>query len=251
MAGHSHSANIARRKGAVDKKRGKVFSKISSLIIVAARVGGGDPDMNLRLRYSIEAARAANMPKDTIERAIKKGTGSKDGDWEELVYEGYAPGGSALMVSCLTDNRHRTAPDVKHLFDKHHGNLGAPGSVAFLFQHRATFVVETAGRSEDQITELALEVGADDVEYDGDLAVIYAAPTEFLPVKGALDKAGVKFRSAELAYVPQSRVAITDKEVAKRLLKLVEALEDLDDVQNVFSNYDMPAEWIEELGSGS
>ncbi|MCC6409515.1 MAG: YebC/PmpR family DNA-binding transcriptional regulator [Planctomycetes bacterium] len=251
MAGHSHSANIARRKGAVDKKRGKVFSKISSLIISAARTGGGDPDMNLRLRYSIEAARAANMPKDTIERAIKKGTGSKDGDWQELVYEGYAPGGIALMVTCLTDNRHRTAPDIKHIFEKHHGNLGAPGSVAFLFQHRAMFVVETAGKNEEQITELALDVGADDIEYDNDLAVIYAAPADFLSVKAALDTRGLVFRSAELAYVPQNRIALADKDDARRILKLVEALEDLDDVQNVFANYDMPAEWLEELSPGA
>lgn len=251
MAGHSHSANIARRKGAVDKKRGKVFTKIASLIISAARQGGGDPDMNLRLRYAIEAARAANMPKDTIERAVKKGSGSKDGAWEELVYEGYAPGGVALMVGCLTDNRHRTAPDVKHIFEKAAGNLGAPGSVGFMFQHRAMFVIETAGKTEDQVTELALEIGADDVEYDGDLAVLYAAPADFIPVKSELDKRGLKFRSAELAYVPQNRVALTDKDVAKRVLKLIDALEDLDDVQHVWANYDMPPEWLDELSGGT
>jgi YebC/PmpR family DNA-binding regulatory protein len=251
MAGHSHSANIARRKGAVDAKRGKVFSKIARMIISAARHGGGDPDANLKLRYAIEAARAANMPKDTIERAVKKGSGSKDGDWLELVYEGYAPGGVALMITCLTDNRHRTAPDIKHVFDKSAGNLGSPGSVAFMFHHRAMFVIETAKRTEDQITELALEVGADDVEYDGDLAVIYAAPADFIPVKSALDKRGLAFRSAEIAYVPQNRVAIGDKEDARKLLKLIEALEDLDDVQHVYANYDMPAEWLEELSSGS
>lgn len=251
MAGHSHSANIARRKGAVDAKRGKVFSKIARAIISAARQGGADPDANLKLRYAVEAARAANMPKDTIERAIKKGSGSKEGDWQELVYEGYAPGGIALMITCLTDNRHRTAPDIKHVFEKNAGNLGSPGSVAFLFQHRAMFVIETAARSEDQVTELALEIGADDVEYDGDLAVIYAAPAEFIPVKAALDTRGLVFRSAELAYVPHNRVALADKDDAKRVLKLIEALEDLDDVQHVYANYDMPAEWLEELAAGA
>ncbi len=249
MAGHSHSANIARRKGAVDAKRGKIFSKISSLIISAARQGGGDPDMNLKLRYAIEGARAANMSKDTIERAIKRGTGAKDGEWQELVYEGYAPGGIALMVACLTDNRHRTSPDIKYAFDKGNGNLGSPGSVAFMFTHRAMFVVDTGERSEDQMTEIALEVGADDVEFDSEVTVIYAASTEFLPVKAALDKKGLVFRSAELAYVPQNRVPVADKEDARKLLKLIESLEDLDDVQHVYANYDMPAEWIEELSA--
>lgn len=250
MAGHSHSANIARRKGAVDKKRGKVFSKLSNTIISAARQGGGDPDANLKLKYAIEAARAANMSKDTIQRAIARGTGTKDGgDWQEIVYEGYAPGGIALMVTCLTDNRHRTAPDVKFIFDRGNGNLGAPGSVGFLFTLRSMYVVETGGRSEDAMTEIALEVGADDVEVDGDLAVIYAAPTEFLPVKTALEAKGLAFRSAEMAYVPGNRVPVADKEDARKVLKLIDALEDLDDVQHVYANYDMPVEWIEELSS--
>jgi YebC/PmpR family DNA-binding regulatory protein len=247
MAGHSHSANIARRKGAVDAKRGKVFSKLARAIISAARQGGGDPDANLKLRYAVDKAKAANVPKDTIERAIQRGSGSKDSDaFEEVVYEGYAPGGIALMVASLTDNRHRTSPDVKHIFDKVGGNLGAPGSVAFLFTLRSVIAVESAGKSEDQWTEVALEIGADDVEYDAETTVLYGAATAFLPLKAALEKLGVKAVQAELAYVPQNRVEVTDREVARKILKLIETLEDNDDVQNVYANYDMPAEWMAE-----
>lgn len=247
MAGHSHSANIARRKGAVDAKRGKVFSKLARAIISAARQGGGDPDANLKLRYAVDKAKAANVPKDTIERAIQRGSGSKDSDaFEEVVYEGYAPGGIALMVASLTDNRHRTSPDVKHIFDKVGGNLGAPGSVAFLFTLRSVIAVESAGKSEDQWTEVALEIGADDVEYDAETTVLYGAATAFLTMKAALEQLGVKAVQAELAYVPQNRVEVTDREVARKILKLIETLEDNDDVQNVYANYDMPAEWMAE-----
>ena len=247
MAGHSHSANIARRKGAVDAKRGKVFSKLARAIISAARQGGGDPEQNLKLKYAIEKAKAANMPKDTIERAVAKGSGALEGEQlEELTYEGYAPGGIALMVSCLTDNRKRTAPDIKHIFDRGNGSLGAPGSVAFLFDLRSTFVIEKGGRDEDQLTELALEVGADDVEVEDDAAVIYAGATDFVPVKAALDEAGVTYLSAELAYIPQNRVAVESKEDAQRVLKLIDKLEDLEDVQSVYANYDIPPEWVED-----
>ena len=165
MAGHSHSANIARRKGAVDAKRGKAFSKLSRAIISAARQGGPDPDANLKLKYAVDKARAANMPKDNIERAIQRGSGSKDdGGLEEILYEGYAPGGVALLIQILTDNRNRTAPDIRHLFDRAGGSLGAPGSVAYMFELRSLFAVERRGRDEDALTELALETGCDDVE---------------------------------------------------------------------------------------
>ncbi len=248
MAGHSHSANIARRKGAVDAKRGKTFSKLSRAIISAARQGGGDPDQNLKLKYAVDKARAANMSKDTIERAIARGTGTKDGDaFVEVVYEGYAPGGIALLVQCLTDNRHRTAPDVKLLFDRAGGALGAPGSVAFLFQLRSIFVFDRGPKSEDQWTELALEVGADDIEFEGELAVLSGPATDFPALKKSLDQRGLAARSAELAYIPQNKVAVTNKDVAAGVLRLVESLEDNEDVQNVYANYDMPAEWIEEL----
>ena len=250
MAGHSHSANIARRKGAVDAKRGKVFSKLARAIISAARQGGGDPDANLKLRYAIDKAKAANVPKDTIERAVQRGSGSKDSDaFEEVNYEGYAPGGVAILVASLTDNRHRTSPDVKHIFDRCGGNLGSPGSVAFMFQLRSVIVVESAGRTEDELTELALEVGADDVEIDGETAVLTAGATEFLSLKAALEQRGNKLLSAELAYVPQNRLPVDDKETARKVLKLIGELEDNDDVQNVYANYDMPVEWIDELSA--
>jgi YebC/PmpR family DNA-binding regulatory protein len=248
MAGHSHSANIARRKGAVDAKRGRVFSKLARAIISAARHGGGDPDLNLKLKYAVEKARAGNMPKDTIERAILRGTGELGGaEMQEVNYEGYAPGGVALLVVCLTDNRHRTAPEIKHIFERGGGNLGAPGSVAFLFELRATYAIDRAGRDEDALTELALDVGADDVEIDGETAILYAAASEYLPIKGRLEQKGCTFRSAELAYVPLNRIPVADKEEARKVLKLIETLEDVEDVQSVYANYDMPAEWIEEL----
>jgi YebC/PmpR family DNA-binding regulatory protein len=248
MAGHSHSANIARRKGAVDAKRGKVFSKLARAIISAARQGGPDPDANLKLRYAVDKAKAANVPKDTIERAIQRGSGSKDSDaFEEVIYEGYAPGGVALMVACLTDNRHRTSPDVKHMFDKVGGNMGAPGSVAFMFNFRAVIALEKGARSEDQWTEVALELGADDVEFEGETVVLYGAATAFPALKAAVDKlSDAKLLSAELAYVPQNRIPVADREDARKILKLIETLEDNDDVQNVYANYDMPAEWMAE-----
>ena len=252
MAGHSHSSNIAARKGVVDAKRGKTFSKLVNAILCSARAGGGDPEANLKLRYAIDKAKSANVPKDTILRAIAKGSGSKDGDeWEELVYEGYAPGGVALMASCLTNNRHRTAPDIKHLFERGGGNLGSPGSVAFLFELRSMYIVDRKDRDEDALTEVALDVGADDVELDGDAAVIYAKATEFLPMKALLESRGESFLSAEMAYVPANRVQVTDKEDARKLLKLIAQLDDNEDVQNVYANYDMPAEWIEEFSQGA
>jgi YebC/PmpR family DNA-binding regulatory protein len=248
MAGHSHSANVARRKNAVDAKRGKEFSKLSRAIISAARQGGPDPEANLKLKVAIEKARAGNMPKDTIERAISRGSGGKEGQgFEELIYEGYAAGGVALLVTCLTDNRFRTAPDIKHVFDRQHGNLGAPGSVAYLFEQRSVFVVERGDRGEDELFEFALEAGARDVEIDGDAAVFQADARDFIPVKAALDRRGLSFLSAELAYVPLSRVPIESKDEAGRVLRLIADLEDLDDVQNVYANYDMPPEWLEEL----
>lgn len=246
MAGHSHSANIARRKGAVDAKRGKAFSKLSRAIISAARQGGGDVDANLKLKYAIDKAKAANMPKDNIERAIVRATGSKDGEgFEEILYEGYAPGGVALLIAVLTDNRNRTAPDIRYIFDRAGGSLGAPGSVNYMFDLRSVFVVERDGRDEDSLTELALEAGCEDVEVTSDVAVFTAVATEFTAVRAALEAAGSKFLSAELAHVPQNRVPVASQEDAQKVLKLIEALEDNDDVQSVYANYDIPDEWLE------
>jgi len=249
MAGHSHSANIRHHKNAVDAKKGKLFSKLAKAVISAARQGGGDPDANPKLRLAIEKARAANMTRDGIERAIRRGTGEGDDarDFEELLYEGYGPGGVALLVTCLTDNRHRTAPDVKHIFDRNHGNLGATGSVSFLFEFRSRFVSERAGRDEDSLMELALEAGASDVELEDEYVTIFAPAIEFVQVKQALEAAGLSFVSAETAYVPLNWVEVADREDARRVLKLVDALEENDDVQSVFANYDIPEEWLAEL----
>lgn len=248
MAGHSHSANIKRRKDAVDAKRGKIFSKCARHIISAARVGGPDPEQNLKLKYAIEKAKAANMPKDNIERAIKKGAGDKGGDtFEELIYEGYGPGGVALMILCLTDNRNRTAPEIKYLFEKRGGSMGAQGSVSFSFDFQSVFVVETGDRDEDAMTELALEVGADDVDFDADLTSFTAGATEFLAVKAGLEAAGLTFLSAEQAYVPSTTVKPESAADAKRILSLIDEFEDLEDVQSVYANYELDPAWEGEL----
>ncbi len=246
MAGHSHSANIKHRKNAVDAKRGKLFSKLARAVISAARQGGGDLDGNPRLKLAVEKAKAGNMPKDSIARAIRRGTG-EGGDasqYEDLLYEGYAAGGVAILVACLTDNRHRTSPEIKHLFDKNEGNLGSPGSVAFLFDLRSVFGAVIGERDEDAWLDLALEAGAEDVEFDAGYVTILAPAVEFLDVKSALEAVGVELSSAETAYVPQNSVAVEERDIARRVLRLIEALEDNDDVQHVYANYDMPAEWL-------
>lgn len=247
MAGHSHSANIAARKGAVDKKRSKHFNKLSRQIMSAVRQGGPDAESNLKLKYALEKARSANMPKDNIERVIKRATGEAGGAMEEVLYEGYAPGGIALLVACLTDNRHRTSPDLKHLFEKSGGNLGTPGSVGFLFQLRSIYTCDREGKSEDAWVELGLECGADDVQVEAGTVTILAPPTVFLPTKKLLEARPAKLHSAEIGYVPLNSVPLADKEAAARVLRLISELEELDDVQNVYANYDIPAEWIEEL----
>jgi YebC/PmpR family DNA-binding regulatory protein len=251
MAGHSHSANIAARKGAVDKKRAKNFSKLSRAIMSAVRQGGPSVDDNLKLKYAVEKARAGNMGKDTIKHAIKRAAGEKIGDaYEELVYEGYAPGGVALMVVCLTDNRHRTSPDLKFIFDRNGGNLGASGSVAFLFNFRTIVIADRDGKDENEWLDLGLECGADDVLVEGDVVTITAPATEFLAVKGALEAKEIKMHSAEMGYMPGTSVPVADKEDARKVLKLIEALEDHDDVQSVYPNYERPDEWIAELSAG-
>ena len=246
MAGHSHSANIARRKGAVDQLRARTFNKCARALQSAVRQGGPDPATNLKLRYAIEKARACNMPKDNMERTIKRAVGEGRQD-EELIYEGYAPGGVALLVTALTDNRHRTAADLKHIFEKGGGNMGSPGSVGFLFHLRSILVVERGSRSEDELMELALDVGADDVRSEGDTATVLAAPTAFLEVKSALEKHACTFLSAQLGHVPTTTVPLSDKKAAASVLRLIEHLDENEDVQDVYANYDMPAEWLAEL----
>lgn len=248
MAGHSHSANIKHRKSAVDAKRAKIFSKLARNIASAVRQGGPDVDTNLKLKVAIEKAKAGNMPKDNIKRAIQSAAGEKGGAaFEELTYEGYAAGGVAVLVTSLTDNRNRTSSDIKHMFDKGSGNMGSTGSVAFMFAFKSIFVAEKGERSEDEWMELALEAGAEDVQVETDMVTVLAAATDFIPVEEALAAAGVEFASAETGYMPQNVVKVTDKDDARKVLKLVDLLEDLDDVQSVYTNYEIPDEWIEEL----
>ncbi|MCA8966209.1 MAG: YebC/PmpR family DNA-binding transcriptional regulator [Planctomycetes bacterium] len=247
MAGHSQYANIRFRKDRVDAKRAKTFAKLSRMITVAARQGGGSLDMNARLRLAVEKARVLGMPKDGIERAIKKGTGEGDlGNYEEIVYEGYGPGGVAIMMDILTDNRHRTAADVRIALDKYGGNLGTTGSVAWMFDRRGSFLVdpqpEHEGKNppppltEEQLLEVVVEVGADDLVPQGDRFQILCDATRFAEVQAGLADRGLRLVSADLAYVPSQSAAVADLDVATRLLKLIDALEDNDDVQSVFSN---------------
>ena len=235
MSGHSHWATIKHKKGAADAKKGKLFSKIARLIILAARQGGGDPKMNLKLQYALDEARAANMPKDNVERAIKRGTGELGGEHvEEARYEGYGPGGAAVMVDCLTDNRTRTIAEVRHAFTKYGGNIGADGSVAFQFKHCGQFVF-APGASEDRIMEAALDAGAEDVvtNADGSIEVI-STPGDFDKVKAALEKATLKAEAAEVTMKALNETALAGAE-AEKMRALLDALEELDDVQNVYT----------------
>ncbi len=243
MAGHSKWANIQHRKNAQDAKRGKIFTKLVREISVAARQGGGDPSGNPRLRAAIDKALSANMTKDSIERAIKKATGELEGvAYEEVRYEGYAPGGVAVIVDCLTDNRVRTVADVRHAFSKCGGNMGTEGSVAFMFK-RLGVLSYAPGADEDRITEAAIEAGADDIQVhpdDGSIEVL-TAPDAFEAVRKAMEAAGLKPDEAEVTFRADNTVAVTG-ETAQQVAKLLDWLEDLDDVQNVYSNADLPEE---------
>jgi len=239
MAGHSHWSKIKRAKGATDAKRGKIWSKIARKIIIAAK-RGGDPRDNLSLRYTIDEAKAANMPRDTIEKAIMKGTGELGAEnYEDAVYEGYAPGGIALMVEALTNNRSRTAPEMRAIFEKHGGNLATSGAVSFQFAKQGLITIKADKVSEDQLMELALDAGAEDVRNEGEVFEVVTTPAAFLKVKEALEKAKVESEAAEITYVPSSTIPL-DAESAQKLLKLIEALEDNDDVQNVSHNAEIP-----------
>ncbi len=245
MAGHSKWANIKHRKAASDAAKGKVFSKIAKEIMVAARMSGGDPSGNITLRSLIQKARGVNMPSDNIERAIKKGTGEIAGAaMEEVVYEGFAAGGVSLIISCLTDNRNRTAAEVRHLFTKFNGNLGQQGSVSRNYSRKGQIFVEAASISEDKLLEVALEAGAEDVKGGGDTFEVLTDPVEFHQVLEKLRAAGVKTGGSELTMIPSLTVEVTDKEQAAQLIKFVGALEDLDDVQNVYSNFDIDDELL-------
>ncbi len=235
MAGHSKWANIKHRKAAADAKKGKVFTRLIKEITVAARIGGADPDSNPRLRMMLDKARDANMTKESVQRAVQRGTGELEGlAYEEARYEGYGPGGAAVLVECLTDNRTRTVAEVRHAFAKHGGNMGADGSVAFLFRHCGQFVF-APGASEDRIMEAALDAGADDVvtNPDGSIEVV-CAPADFDKLKAGLEKAALKPDAAEVTMKPQSESALAGAE-AEKMRNLLEALDELDDVQNVYT----------------
>ena len=248
MSGHSHWAGIKYKKAAADAKRGKIWSKIARMIIVAAKSGGGDPAANLALRYAIDKAKAANMPKDTIEKAVKKGTGELGGvSFEEVLYEGYGPSGVAVMVEALTDNRSRTGPEVKRIFEKHGGSLGATGCVNWMFSKKGLIAVSAARIDEEQLLEIALNAGADDMQNTGELFEITCEPGAFEELKKALEQKEITTEVAEISMVPQSTVAISDEQTAKRIISLMEAFDDHDDVQNAYANFNIPDEIVSRV----
>lgn len=248
MAGHSKWANIKRRKAAADAKKSKVTTKVLREVQVAARLGGGDPAANPRLRLAIDKARQNNVPKDGIQRSIEKGTGAGGGsDWEDVVYEGYAPGGVAVVVECMTDNRNRTIGEVRSTFEKLGGKVGAPGSVSWMFQKRGVINVLKEAAGEEQLFEVVLEAGGDDVRDDGEVWTVETDPADYLAVREAIERAGIRVEHGEVDNIPETRVAVGE-ERAPSVLKLLTRLEDLDDVQNVYSNYEMADELLERYG---
>ncbi len=242
MAGHSHWANIKHKKAALDKKRGKVWSKCSRAILVAARMGGGDPKFNATLRYALDEARAANMPRDTIEKLIKRGTGELAGEsYEAVRYEGYGPGGVAFLLDCLIANANKTAAEVRTIFDKLGGNLGVPGSVVHSFEQKGQFLVDATTIDEERLMETALESGADDVIASEGIFEVTCPPTEFASLRERLEAAGIAFEQAEVCWLPTVEVAC-DAELGAKVMKLIDALEDHDDIQKVWTNADLPDE---------
>ena len=249
MAGHSKWSKVKRFKGAIDVKRGRLFSKLSKEIAVAARMGGGDPSGNPRLRAAVLAARAQSMPNENIDRAIKRGTGDIDGasHYEEIVYEGYAPGGVALVVETATDNKNRTAADLRLIFTKNHGNLASTGSVSYMFKRKGQITVPQDAASEDAVLDIILEAGADELNADGEHYLITTAHDHLYTVAEALKNAGIPADSQKLTYVPETTVPVYDEAVATQVLRLCDALEDNDDVQNVHANFDLPEELLAKL----
>ncbi len=239
MSGHSKWHSIKHKKGALDAKRGKLFTKFIKEITVAARSGGGDPEGNARLRKAILDAKAGNMPNDTIDRAIRRGTGEEEGvNYEEITYEGYGPGGVALLIQSMTDNRNRTVAEIRHLFSKNGGNLGESGSVGWMFEKKGYIVVEKSGKSEEELFELAIDAGADDLRDDEDNFEIITSPEAFDKVLTAIKGAGIEPQVAEIEMVPQNYIRLEGAD-ARQMLKLMEALEDHDDVQKVSANFDI------------
>lgn len=239
MSGHSKWHSIKHKKGATDAKRGKLFTKFIKEITVAARTGGGDPDANARLRKAVLDAKAGNMPNDTIDRAVRRGTGAEDGvTYDEITYEGYGPGGVAMLIEAMTDNRNRTVAEIRHTFSKNGGNLGESGSVGWLFEKKGYIVVDKAAKPEEELFDIAIEAGADDVREDGDNFEIITSPENFESVQSAIKSAGIEPQVAEVSMVPQNYIKLEGSS-AQTMLRLMEAMEDHDDVQKVYANFDI------------
>ena len=251
MAGHSHWKKVKRAKAATDARRGKLWSKLARRIIVAAKTGGGKPEENLQLRYAIDDARTANVPKDTIENAIRRGTGELASEnFERTIYEGYGPGGVAIMLDCLTDNRNRTAAQMRKIFERAGGQLGASNCVAWMFAQKGTFTISTSALEEDELIEICLEASADDVKKEGDVFEVTCEVGSFGAVRDALAEREIETIAAEIAMVPNNTVAVGEDK-ARQVLGLMEALEEHDDVQNVFANFDIPDELLSKLEARS
>jgi len=249
MAGHSKWSKVKRFKGAIDTKRGQVFSKLSKEISIAAKAGGGDPDSNPRLRSAIQAARAQSMPNDNVERAIKRGTGegSEAQHFDEIVYEGYAPGGVAVIVEAATDNKNRTAAEIRSIFTKNDGNLASSGSVSYMFHKKGQITVPRAGIDADRVLELALEAGAEELTTEEDEYVITTSHDQLYAVADALKKAGITTDGQKFTFIPDTTIPIADEAVARQIMRLCDALEEDDDVQNVYSNLDIPDDLLARL----
>jgi YebC/PmpR family DNA-binding regulatory protein len=247
MSGHSKWSTIKHKKGATDAKRGKIFTKLIKEITVAARMGGGDPETNPRLRHALGSARAQNMPKDTFERAIKKGTGELEGvNYEEILYEGYGPGGVAVLVECLTDNRNRTIAEIRQVFNKAGGNVGTDGCVAWMFDKKGLIVVSKADSDEDTLMEVALDAGAEDIKEETDSFEIITEPSDFDAVKAAVDEAQIKCEMAEITMIPQNMTKVEGKE-AEQMINFMDRLDDCEDIQKFYSNADIPDEVFDSM----
>ena len=248
MSGHSKWSTIKRKKAMLDSRRGKLWSKLSRNITIAAK-SGDDPDANPTLRLAIDKAKDSNMPKDTIEKAIQKGAGGGEGaNYEEILYEGYGPGGVAVMCQILTDNRHRIAPEIKKIFEKRGGNLGASNSVAWMFTQKGQFIIQAGDVEEDKLFEVALEAGATDVTQDGEVFEITCEPSAYQDVRKALEEAEIPLQSGDVAMVPANTITL-DAENGRKLLRLVEELDEHDDVQNVYANFDIPEDVVAEIAA--
>jgi YebC/PmpR family DNA-binding regulatory protein len=248
MSGHSKWSTIKHKKGAADAKRGRIFTRLIKEITVAARMGGGDPDANPRLRTAIASAKSENMPKDNIERAIKKGTGELEGvNYEEVTYEAYGPGGVAVLVECLTDNKNRAVAELKHIMDRHGGSLGEPGCVAWMFKKKGLIVLDRENVEEERLLDLALEAGAEDVKEEETTFEVITEPSDFEPVRAAIEEAGLPYGMAEVSMIPQNTVELEGKQ-AQQMLNLMEALEDAEDVNRVYANFDIPDDVMEAMG---